>query len=137
MEKNNHRGPQNYSPFLPAFGMAGGTESACLAGKHWEPLFSTVGTPDTGKPAHRIAAVQILLDNILDYRTEIPILLLEQIVIFSKKPLEIIKKYPIKNSVFRMTLPVDPCHGSRDVSRNRPRNSKELRRPNTPGMLQP
>jgi len=46
MEKNNHRGPQNYSPFLPAFGMAGGTESACLAGKHWEPLFSTVGTPD-------------------------------------------------------------------------------------------
>jgi len=72
--------------------MAGGTESACLAGKHWEQLFSTVGTPDTGTPAHRIAVVQILLDNILDYRTEIPILLLEQIVIFSKKPLEIIKK---------------------------------------------
>jgi hypothetical protein len=85
----------------------------------------------------RIAAVQILLDNILDYRTEIPVLLPEQIVIFSKKPLKIIKKYPIKNSVFRMTLPVDPCHGSRDVSRNRPRNSKELRRPDTPGMLQP
>jgi len=63
------------------------TKSACLAGKHEEPLFPTVGTPDTGKSAHRIAAVQILLDNILDYRTEIPVLLPEQIILFSKKPL--------------------------------------------------
>jgi hypothetical protein len=70
MEKNNYRGPQNYSPFLPAFGMAGGTKSSWLAGKHREPLISTVGTPDTGKPAHRIAAVQILLNNILHYLNE-------------------------------------------------------------------
>jgi len=67
MEKNSHRGPQNYSPFLLALGMTGGTVSECLAGKHREPLFSTVGTPDTGKSAHRIAAVQILLNNILHY----------------------------------------------------------------------
>ncbi len=61
--ENNHSGPQNYSPFIPASGMTGGTESVCLAGKHWEPLFSTAGTPDTGKTVHLIGAVQILQAN--------------------------------------------------------------------------
>ncbi len=46
------------------------------------------------------------------------------------------KEHPIKNRVFRMMLPVDPCHGSRDVSRNEPGSRKEPQRPDTPGMLQ-
>lgn len=62
------------------------------------------------------AAVQVLLDNILDHRTEIPVLPLESILIFSKEPLEIIKEYPVKHRVFRMTLVVDPCHSSRNAS---------------------
>jgi hypothetical protein len=82
----NHRGPQNYFPFLPAFSMAGWTESACLAGKHQEPLFPTVGTPDAGKAAHRITAVKILLKTGL---------------IFSNKPLENTKKHPILLEYFR------------------------------------
>jgi hypothetical protein len=47
------------------------TKPAGLAGKHKQPFFSTAGTPDTGKSAHGIAAVQVLLDHFLDYRPEI------------------------------------------------------------------
>jgi hypothetical protein len=63
------------SPFLTSFGMAGWTESACLAGKHQEPLFLTILAPHAGKPALRIVAFEILLDHILNRRTEIPVLL--------------------------------------------------------------
>jgi len=75
---------------------------------------------DAGKPAHRIAAVQVLLAHLLDHRTGIAIHLLETGLIFTKKPLEIIKEHPVKHRVFRMTLAVDPCHGREDDSRNRP-----------------
>jgi hypothetical protein len=61
-------------------------EPACLAGKHQQALFPAVGTPDAGKPAHRIAAVEILLYHLLDYRTEVPVLLLETILIFPEEP---------------------------------------------------
>jgi len=83
---------------------------------------SPLRAPDPGKAAHRISTVEILLYNILDHRTEIPILLFETILIFSKELLKIIKEHTIKNRMVRMTLAVDSCHGSRDVSRNRPRN---------------
>jgi hypothetical protein len=62
--------------------MAGRAETTGFAGKHQGPLFPKVGTSDTGKPAHRIATVEIALDNILDYRPEISILFLETILIF-------------------------------------------------------
>jgi hypothetical protein len=103
--------PHPLTPFLRAFSMAGWTESARLAGKHKQPLFPAVGISDAGKPAHRIAAVEIFFDNILDYRTEIPVFLLETILIFSKKPLEIMKKHTIEHCMFRMTLTINPCHG--------------------------
>jgi len=102
--------PHPITPLLTAFSMAGRTKAACLAGKHEEALFPTVRAPDAGKPAHRIAAVEILLNNILDDRTEIPVLLLKPIIIFSKEPLKIIKEHPIKYSVLRMTLAINPCH---------------------------
>jgi len=122
------------APLLPAFGMTRWTKSACLAGKHQQALFSTVLAPDAGKSAHRIAAVEILLYNILDHRPEIAVLLLEPILIFSKELLEIIKKHPIKNGVFRMTLAVDLCHGREDDSRNGPDCGKRLCSPDVPGM---
>jgi len=56
----------------------------------------------------------------LDYRAEVPVLLLETILIFPKELLKIIKEHPVKHRVFRMTLTVDPCHGSRDDSKNGP-----------------
>jgi predicted house-cleaning NTP pyrophosphatase (Maf/HAM1 superfamily) len=39
--------------------MAGGAEPAGAAGKHDEPLLATVRTPDPGKPAARVAAVEV------------------------------------------------------------------------------
>jgi hypothetical protein len=71
--------PHPLAPFLPALGMTRWTKPAGLAGKHKQPLFPTVGTPDAGKSAHRIAAVQIFSDNILDYRPEIPVLLRKRV----------------------------------------------------------
>jgi len=55
-------------------------------------------TPDAGKPAYRFATVGILLNKILDDQPEISALLLKTIIIFCKKSLEIMKKYPIKYS---------------------------------------
>jgi len=55
-------------------------------------------SPDTGhwgKPVHRIAAVEVFLNDILDDGTEIPVLLLETILILSQKRLEIMKKHPV------------------------------------------
>ena len=66
-------------------------KSACLAGKHEQPFFPTVGTPDAVKSAHRIAAVQVLLDHFLDHRTEKAVLLFKPILIFSQKLLKVIK----------------------------------------------
>jgi hypothetical protein len=127
--------PHPLTPFLTAFSMAGWTEPACLAGKHQQALFPTIGTPDAGKATHRIAAVEVLLYNILDHRTEEAVLPLETILIFLKKLLEIVKKHPVKHGVFRMTLAVYPCHGREDDSRNGPGAKKEPQRPDKPGML--
>jgi len=55
--------PHPLFPLLMALGMTRWTEPACLAGKHEQPLFPTVGTLDAGKSTHRIAAVKILLDH--------------------------------------------------------------------------
>jgi hypothetical protein len=41
-------------------------------------------------------------------------------VIFAKKPVEIVIKHPIKHSVFRMTMAIDPCHGRENDSQNGP-----------------
>jgi hypothetical protein len=46
-----------------------------------------------------------------DDGTEIPVLLLETILMLSQKRLEIMKKHPVKHCEFRMTLSVDPFHG--------------------------
>jgi hypothetical protein len=73
--------PHPLSPFLSALGMTRWTEPASLAGKHKRPLFPTVGTPDAGKAAHGIAAVQVTLHYLMDNRTEEAILLLKPALI--------------------------------------------------------
>ena len=73
---------------------------------------------------------------LLDQGTEIPVLLLETILIFAKKPVEMVIKHPVKHRVFRMTLAIDPCHGSKDDSRNRPGGRKESQILHTPEKIQ-
>jgi hypothetical protein len=60
------------------------------------------------------------------------LLLLETRLIFTKEPLEIIKEHPVKRSVFRMTLAVDPCHGREDDSQNGPDCRKRPCSPDVP-----
>ncbi len=112
--------PHPLAPFLTAFGMAGRTEATGFAGKHEQPLLPAVGTPNTGKATHGIATVEILLDNILDDRTEISILLLETVLIFCKKPLKTMKKDPIEDRALWVMLMVNPCHNRDKDSGNGP-----------------
>jgi hypothetical protein len=96
------------------------TKAACLAGKHEETLLPTVRTPDTGKPAHRIAAVEILLHNILDHRTQEAVLPLKPALVFSEKLRKVMKKHPIEDGALRMSKTINPCHGRSHTSRNGP-----------------
>jgi len=103
--------------------MARWTESACLAGKHKQALFPTLGTPDAGKPAHRIAAVKVFLYHFLDDGTEEPVLLLEAALIFSQELVKVMEHYLVEHGAFRMTGTVNSCH-SKELSikkRARPR----------------
>jgi hypothetical protein len=70
-------------------------ESPDAAREHDEPLLPTVGTRDAGKPAAGVAAVKILLDHLLDDRTEKIVLPLETTLMLRNEPLEMIEKYPV------------------------------------------
>jgi hypothetical protein len=83
-------------------------------------LCPAVRTPDPGKAALRIAAVEIALDDILDDRPEISIVPLEPALIFRDEPLKMMKKHPIENGAFRMTRAIYSRHGGRKASRNGP-----------------
>ncbi len=58
--------------------------------------------------------------HLLDNRTKIAILSLKPVLILQEKSIEVMKKHSIENTTFRMTLVINPCHGSRDDSRNGP-----------------
>lgn len=100
------------APFLTAFSMAGRTKSAGFAGKHQQPLFPTVGTPDAGKSTHRIAVVEITLDHFLDDRTEEAVLSFKATLIFGQEPVEEMEKHPVEDGALWMTLVINPCHGT-------------------------
>jgi len=53
-------------------------------------------TADPSKPTARIAAVEVLLDDVLDDRPEVAVSLLEAFV-FRDKPLKMMEEYPIEN----------------------------------------
>lgn len=57
---------------------------------------------DAGKPATRIAAVQIALDDFLDDRAEEAVLLLEAALILGQETLEIMEQHPIKGGPLGM-----------------------------------
>jgi hypothetical protein len=70
--------PHPFPPFLNPLGMARWAESPSPAREHNEPLLGAVGTSDAGEPAAGIAAVKILLDHLLNDRSEKAVLPLEQ-----------------------------------------------------------
>jgi hypothetical protein len=76
-------------------------------------------TADPSKPTARIAAVKILLDDVLDDRSEVAVSLLEAFV-FRDKPLKMMEEHPIENGPLRTSRTIDSRHSGRKASRNRP-----------------
>jgi hypothetical protein len=73
-----------------------------------------------GEPAAGIAAVKILLDHLLDDRSEKPILPLETTLILRQEPVEMMEKHPVENGPLRMSRTIDSRHSRRIASRNGP-----------------
>jgi len=101
-------------------GMARWAESPCPAREHNEPLLGAVGTSDAGEPAFRIAAVKILLDHLLNDRSEKTVLPLKTTLILSQEPVEMMEEYPVKDRPLRMSRTIDSPHSGRKASRNGP-----------------
>ena len=86
------------------------TEPPGLAGKHQKMLRPAVPTADPGEPAARIAAVEILLDDLLDDGTEIAVRLLETLLVLRDETLEMMEQHPVEDGAFRMARTVDSRH---------------------------
>ncbi|MEA2005245.1 MAG: hypothetical protein U9O50_03170 [Acidobacteriota bacterium] len=109
------------------------TKSACLSGKHEQPLFPAVRTPDAGKPTTRIAAVEITLHHLLDDRAEEAVLLLETRLIFLKELVKVMEEHPVEHGALRMTGPINSCHNRNIDSGNRPEDASEVVSPRNNG----
>jgi len=105
-------------------GMTRGAEFSGAAGKHKKPLLLTVGTPDPGKAAAGIAAVEIALHDLLNDRAEVAVLLLETALILRYEPLEMMEQYPAKDRPLRMSRTIDSRYSGRMASRNGPTSRK-------------
>jgi hypothetical protein len=101
-------------------GMARWAESPCPAREHNEPLLGAVGTSDAGEPAFQIAAVKILLDHLLNDRSEKPVFPLETTLILRQEPIEMMQQHPVENGPLRMSRTIDSRHSRRMASRNGP-----------------
>ena len=121
--------PHPLAPLLKPLGMTGWAESPGAAGKHQEPLLGAGRTPDPGKPAFRIAAVEITLDHLLDDRPEKTVLPLETGLILSQEPVEMMEEYSVEDGPLRMSGTVDSRHGGRMTSRNGPKSRIRPRLP--------
>jgi hypothetical protein len=73
-----------------------------------------------GEPTARIAAVKILLHDVLDDRPEIAVCLLETFLVFRDEALEMMEKHPVEDGPLRMSRAIDSRHGGRKASRNGP-----------------
>jgi hypothetical protein len=93
--------------------MARRAESPGAAGEHEKPLLTTVRTPDPGKAALWVAAVEVALNDLLDDWSEIPVLLLKATLILGQEPIEMMEKHPIEDGPFRMSGTIASRPGGR------------------------
>ena len=97
--------------------MARRTKSAGAKGEHREPLLSAVRTADAGKPAARIAPVQIAIKDFFDDEPEEAILSLEPALVLGQESLEIIEQRLIEDGALRMSRTINSCHSRSFSSR--------------------
>jgi len=60
-----------------------------------------------GKPATRVAAVEVALDHILDDGPEKAVLFLESGLIFGKELVKVMEEHPVEHGTFRMSGAID------------------------------
>jgi hypothetical protein len=82
--------------------MARGTEAAGAAGEHQQVFRLAVRTADAGKPAARVAAVEVALDHLLDNGPEEPVFFLKTALILGQEPIEVMKQHPVEDRPLRM-----------------------------------
>ena len=112
--------PHPLAPLLQPLGVAGGAEAAGAAGEHQEPLLGTVRTTDAGKPAARVAALEVALDHLLDDRSKKAVLFLETALIVRQEAVKIVKEHPVQDGAFRISRTIHSGHDGRMASRNGP-----------------
>jgi hypothetical protein len=83
--------PHPLSPLLHPLGMARGTESPGAAGEHQEVFRLAVRTADAGKPAARVGAVQIALDDLFDNRSKVAVFLLKTSLVLCQETVKVMK----------------------------------------------
>jgi len=105
--------PHPLAPFLTALRMARWAKSAATTRKVKEPLLTTVRTPDAGKPAVRVAAVEVALDHILDEGPEKAVLFLEAGLILGQELVKVMEEHPVEHGAFGMSGTVNSCHSRR------------------------
>jgi hypothetical protein len=105
--------------------MAGRAKPSGFAGKHQKMFCPAARAPDPSKSAAGVAAVEIALDDILDDRPEEAVFPLKTPLIFRDEPLEMMEKYPVENSAFRMTRAINSRHVGNEESRNAPGTGKD------------
>jgi hypothetical protein len=121
--------PHPLAPLLQALGMTGGTKSSGLAGKHQQMFRPAAWAADPGEAAAGVAAVQIVLNHLLDDRSEEAVLLLETSLVLCQEPVKIVKKHPVENGPFRMSRTIDSCHSKDKDSGNTPEDVLEALSP--------
>ena len=72
-------------------------EGGAAAKMPQESLLATVRTPDPGKPAAGVAAVEVALHDLFDDRPEKTVRFLEASLIIGQERLEMMEKHPIRN----------------------------------------
>ena len=102
--------PHPLGPLFDPLGMARWAKSTSATGKVKEALLTTVRTPDAGKPAARVAAVEVALDHILDDGSEEAVLSLETGLIFGQELVKVMEEHPVEHGAFRMSGTVNSCH---------------------------
>jgi len=75
---------------------------------------------DPGEVGARIATVEIALDDLLDDRPEMTILLLKAALVDCQEPVEVMEQHPIEDRALRMTRTIDPLHIGATDSRSEP-----------------
>jgi len=112
--------PHPSAPFLPALGVAGGTETAGLAGERQQMFTAAVRAADPGEAGARVAAVEVALDDLLDHRPEMTVLLLEAALVGCQEPIEVMEQDPIEDRALRMARTIDSRHIGRADSKSVP-----------------